>query len=111
MSSKIIFSGIKARNTKTEISATEKKYGRLHSSVVTKITKEHVLDVLLLSNEHTLIADETIEINEAYLVDRKTILREDLTNLDISKGRAAVGTDFFKKFKNGDVIEVVLHEL
>jgi len=111
MSSKLTFSGIKSRTIKTEISVTEKKYGRLHAgTTISKMAQELILDVLLLSKEHTLIADKQIEIDEAYLKDRKTFRREDISDVDISKGRAAVGTDFFKLFKDGDVIEVILHE-
>jgi len=111
MASKIVISGIKSRSTKTEISATEKKYGRLQArTTIAQMDGDLILDVLLLSKGHTLIADEKIEIDEAVLKERRTFRKGDLSDIDIVKGRAHVKTDFFKEFKEGDIIEVILHE-
>jgi hypothetical protein len=111
MTSKLIFSNIKSRTTKTEVSPTERKYGRLQArTTISQMAHGLVLDVLLLSEEAALVDNERLEIDDAIMRGRKTFTRGDFTDLYIEKGWATVRTDFFKEFLEGDVIEVILHE-
>lgn len=112
MTSKITISKIKHRDTIKRVSPTEYKYGRLHSAIIQYFESGETLDIIMLKKESPITQGSALEIEENDIVPgtRQTFQRDGITELSITKRRVAVGTGFFKKFKDGYVIEVILHQ-
>lgn len=122
----IKFNEIKSVTVKKNITQTDVRFGRLTArSTIGKIKTGDVLDVLLLHDEYAVKSNgETVcldtfdftapgvelEIDESNIKDRHRYQKSDMSDNSLENGRVALGTKFMKRFKNGNIFIVILHQ-